>query len=232
MSPTNWAGDWSSYKVLKFDFSIPTRHYPDLDRAGMVVIVGTNGQQMTWTASTPLWTWTHYEVSLKPSAFSVDQATYDAIMTNVAELRILAEFTTATETVGLDNVLVTAAPPVAQAELVSRFTDGTIQGWRPVDDVTLSVVEDGRPSFGLYANDWMDGRTYRVATPTNWAGDWSVFKELSFDMRWSGANAAGPTPEIVRIFGANGQTLSLVRAAHQRRLDAPFRFHCVRRALA
>jgi hypothetical protein len=207
VSPTNWAGDWSSYKVLKFDFSIPTRHYPDADRAGMVVIVGTNGTQMVWTASTPLWTWTHYEVSLTPAAFGVDQATYDAIMASVAELRILAEFTTATETVGLDNVLVTAAPPVAQTDLVSRFTDGTIQGWRPVDDVTLTASVTGQPSFGLYANDWMDGRTYRIATPTNWAGDWRAFKELSFDMRWSGANAAGATPEIVRIFGANGQTL-------------------------
>ena len=59
LSPPTWAGDWSSYKVLKFDFSIPTRHYPDADRAGMVVIVGANGQQMTWTACTPLWTWTH-----------------------------------------------------------------------------------------------------------------------------------------------------------------------------
>jgi hypothetical protein len=209
VSPATWAGDWSGYKVLKFDFSIPSRHYPDAGQAGMVVIVGNNGQQITWTASTPLWTWTHYEVSLIPAAFGVDQATFDAIVTDVAELRILAEFSTATETVGLDNVVVTATPPEAhQTDLVSRFTDGTIQGWRPVDDVTLSAIQEGQPSFALKGDDWMDGRYWKVATPLAWAGDWRQYRELRFDMWWTGEAAFHESVELVRIFGANGQTLS------------------------
>ena len=209
VSPTNWAGDWTAYRVLKFDFSIPSRHYPDAARAGMVVIVGTNGQQMTWTASTPLWTWTHYEVDFSPASFGVDQATFDGIVTDVAELRILGEFTASTETVGLDNVLVTATPvEVHQINLISRFNDGTIQGWRPVDDVTLSAVQFGQPSFGLMADDWMDGRSYKVATPVSWAGDWRQYGQLDFDMFWTADTASHPNVELVRIFGANGQTLS------------------------
>lgn len=209
VSPHSWTGNWSSYKVLKFDISIPTRHYPDADRAGMVVIVGTNGAQLAWTASTPLWTWTHYEVSLTPAVFGVDQATFDSVMTNVAEMRILAEFAAATESVGLDNVLVTETPPEAyQVDLASRFSDGTIQGWRPVDDVTLSATEIGQPGLGLFANDWMDGRLYKIATPVTWAGDWRQFRRLSFDMQWAGAAAAHDNVELVRIFGANGNTLS------------------------
>ena len=176
----------------------------------MVVIVGTNGQQMTWTASTPLFTWTHYEVDLSPASFGVNQATFDGIVTNVAELRILAEFTASAETVGLDNVLVTATPvEVHQTNLISRFNDGTIQGWRPVDDVTLSAVELGQPNFGLKADDWMDGRSYKVATPVTWAGDWRQYGQLNFDMHWTPGHAASfPNAELVRIFGANGQTLS------------------------
>lgn len=209
VSPASWAGDWSGYQVLKFDFSIPSRHYPDAGQAGLVVIVGTNGQQMTWTASTPLWTWTHYEVDFSPAAFGVDQTTFDGIVTNVAELRLLAEFSTATETVGLDNVLVTAMPPAAHTtDLVSRFTDSTVQGWRPVDDVTLTVVPTGQPSFGLMADDWMDGRGYKVASPLTWAGDWRQYRELSFDMHWTGDGVAHLDVELVRIFGANGRTLS------------------------
>jgi hypothetical protein len=209
VSPATWAGNWSGYKVLKFDFAIPSRHYPDADRAGMVVIVGTNGQQLPWTGSTPLWTWTHYEVDLSPSSFGVDAATFAGIITNVAELRILAEFTASTETVGLDNVLVTATPvEVHQTNLISRFNDGTIQGWRPVDDVTLSAVQFGQPNFGLKADDWMDGRSYKVATPVSWAGDWRQYRELNFDMYWTADTASHPNVELVRIFGANGQTLS------------------------
>jgi hypothetical protein len=209
VSPTNWCGDWSGYKVIKFDFSIPSRHYPDAGQAGMVVVVGTNGQQMTWTGSTPLWTWTHYEVDLSAAAFGVDQATFDGILTNVAELRILAEFSVSTETVGLDNVLVTATPPEAhETDLVSRFTDSTIQGWRPVDDVTLSAIQEGQPSFGLKGDDWMDGRAYKIATPVAWAGDWRQFRQLSFDMRWTGDGVSRPSVQLVCIFGANGKTLS------------------------
>jgi hypothetical protein len=210
VSPASWSGDWSGYKVLKFDFSIPSRHYPDAGQAGMVVIVGTNGQQMTWTASTPLWTWTHYEVDLSSDAFGVSQTVFDGIMTNVSELRILAEFSTSTETVGLDNVLVTATPPAAHGtNLVSRFTSGGIQGWRPVDDVTLTMDETvGRPSYGLKADDWMDGRSYKVAMPLNWAGDWRQFLQLSFDMYWTGDGASRTNVELVCIFGANGQTLT------------------------
>ena len=208
-SPAAWAGDWSGYKVLKFDFSIPSRHYPDAGQAGLVVIVGTNGQQMTWTASTPLWTWTHYEVSLTAAAFGVDQPTFDGIVANVAELRILAEFTASTEIVGLDNVLITATPPEAhQTDLVCRFTGGTIQGWRPVDDVTLTAIQEGQPSFALKGDDWMDGRSWKMATPVTWAGDWRQYKQLTFDMRWTGEAAFHPNVELVRIFGANGQTLS------------------------
>lgn len=209
VSPSAWSGDWSGYKVLKFDFSIPSRHYPDAGQAGMVVIVGTNGQQMTWTASTPLWTWTHYEVDLSPGGFGVDPVTFSNIVANVAELRILAEFTTSTEIVGLDNVLVTATPPEAhETDLVCRFTDGTIQGWRPVDDVTLTAIEEGQPSFALKGDDWRDGRSYKVATPVAWAGDWRKYQQLNFDMRWTGDGATHPNVELVRIFGANGGTLS------------------------
>lgn len=209
VSPASWAGNWSGYKVLKFDFSIPSRHYPDAGQAGLVVIVGNNGQQMTWTASTPLWTWTHYEVSLIPSAFDVDSAVFDAILADVGELRILAEYSASTETVGLDNVVLTATPPEAhQNDLVSRFTDGTTQGWRPVDDVTLSVIQTGRPSFALKGDDWMDGRSWKYATPLSWAGDWRQYRQLSFDMWWTGEAAFHANVELVRIFGANGQTLS------------------------
>ncbi|MBM3882392.1 MAG: hypothetical protein FJ387_22160 [Verrucomicrobia bacterium] len=209
VSPVSWSGDWSGYRVLKFDFAIPSRHYPEAGQAGIAVVVGANGQEMSWTASTPLWTWTHYEVSLTPAAFGVGSATFASIMAQVREVRILAEYTLGTEIVGLDNVLLTAAPPEAhQTDLVCRFTDSTIQGWRPVDDVTLTAVDMGHPSFALKADDWMDGRLYKVAMPLSWAGDWRQYRQLSFDMQWNSGKPPPETVELVRIFGANGRWLS------------------------
>jgi len=213
VSPTAWAGDWSGYRALRFDLAIPSRHYADADRAPMVVIAGRNAQSMTWTGPTPLWTWTHYEISLDPASFAVDQATFDAILADVAEVRILAEFTTAIETVGLDNVLLTAAPVTVYSEdLVARFTagvkiNGELDGWRPVDDVTLYSNDDGQPLRCLYCDDWQDGRWFKVASPVAWAGDWRGFQQLRLDLKWtSSGTTAGD--DLIRIIGANGNELT------------------------
>jgi hypothetical protein len=214
-SPTAWAGNWAGYRALKFDLAIPSRHYADADRGDIVVIVGANSDTMSWNGPTPLWTWTHYEISLEKDSFGVDQATFDGIMANVAEVRILAEFTTDVETVGIDNVRLTATPVTVYSEdLVERFdyatvdpVDNSVAGWTPVDDVTFSIEDDGRPSRCLHGNDWRDGRLFKMASPSGWAGDWSGFTELSFDFRWdSGGGPAGE--DFVKIFGANGSVLT------------------------
>ncbi len=215
LSPLAWAGDFSEYQVLKFDLAIPSRHYADDDLGDIVVIVGANAETMTWNGPTPMWTWTHFEISLDPQSFDVDQATFDGIMANVAEIRILAEFTTASETIGLDNVLLTATPATVHSEnLVERFTlatvdplDNSVAGWSPVDDVTFYVADEGRPSRCLHGDDWQDGRLFKIASPEEWAGDWSAFTELSFDFKWDSSSGTGGD-QFVQIFGANGHILT------------------------
>ncbi|MCF7676295.1 MAG: hypothetical protein K9N23_02400 [Akkermansiaceae bacterium] len=214
LSPSAWAGDWSAYRALKFDLAITSRHYADTDRAAMVVIAGADSATMTWHGPTPLWTWTHYEVSLDPQSFGVDQATFDGIMADVAEVRILAEFSTASETVGLDNVRLTATPVTVHSQnLVETFTGAVkegvnVNGWKPVDDVTLTPNIAGVPLYCLYGDDWQDGRTFRVASPDSWAGNWSNFAELSFDMKWQSNGSGVGGAELVQIFGANGTVLT------------------------
>jgi hypothetical protein len=209
VSPTAWAGDWSSFQTIKFDLAIPSGHYPSRDIAGMVVIAGSNGMTMTWTGPTPLWTWTYYEVSVTPAAFGVDQATFDGIMAGVSELRILAEFVGGTETVGLDSVLVTTTPPsLFTADLRSTFTTGTTEGWGVVDDANLNVTDEGRPSWALYANDTQAGQTFKVASPTSWAGDWRNFTEIRFDLKWTSSSTNLPQGAILTLFGSGGQVVT------------------------
>ncbi|MFT6863774.1 MAG: hypothetical protein ACJAVK_002335 [Akkermansiaceae bacterium] len=97
---------------------------------------------------------------------------------------------------------------VQENDLVSQFTTGTIEGWRPVDDVTLTDEDFGFPSMGLKADDWRDGSLFRIASPIEWAGDWSDFQLLSFDMHWSGSLDDPPHQPLVTIFGANGDVLT------------------------
>ncbi len=44
--------------------------------------------------------------------------------------------------------------------------------------------------------------------PVSWAGDWRQYRQLNFDMYWTADTAPHPNFELVRSFGANGQTLS------------------------
>lgn len=209
VSPAEWAGDWSGYRVLKFDLAIPSGHYPSSDTNGIVVIVGTNGATMTWTGPTPLWTWTYYEVDLSPAAFNVNQATFDGIMTGVSELRILAEFVSGTETVGLDNVRLTATPPtVFTNTLRSTFTTGTSEGWGKVDDANISVVDAGRPSWSLRGNDTQAGQRFKIVSPASWAGDWRNFPEIRFDLKWTSTSTNTPAGPMLTLFGADGQALN------------------------
>jgi hypothetical protein len=209
VSPVAWAGDWSDYRTLKFDLAIPSGHYPSSDTAGMVVIAGTNGMTMTWTGPTPLWTWTYYEVSLDADSFGVDQATFDGIMASVSELRILAEFVGGTETVGLDNVLVTATPPtVFITDLRTTFTSGTKEGWSVVDDANLSLKDEGRPSWSLFGNDIQAGQNFKVTSPVGWAGDWRNFTEIRFDLKWSSTSANQPATAMLTLFGAGGDVVT------------------------
>lgn len=213
VSPGTWAGDWSGYAAMKFDLAIPSRHYADEDVAGIVVIEGLNGETMTWTGPTPLFTWSHYEISFTADAFDVDEATFAGIMADVVEVRILAEYAgSSTESVGLDEVLITSTPITVHGDaLVERFTSAVktgynVNGWKPVDDVTLDPrPEEGRPFHGLYCDDWQDGRTFKVESPDGWAGDWRGFTQLSFDMRWhsTGGGTAGPEvtgDETIRLY--------------------------------
>ncbi len=208
VSPAEWAGNWSGYQVLKFDLAIPSGHYPSTDTNGMVVIVGTNGATMTWTGPTPLWTWTYYEVDLSPAAFNVDQTTFDSIMIGVSELCILAEFVSGTETVGLDNVLLTAMPPtVFTNTLRSTFTSGTAEGWGKVDDVNIAATDAGRPSWALRGNDTQAGQHFKIVSPGSWAGDWRNFTEIRFDLKWTSSSTNVPQGPMLTLFGADGQTL-------------------------
>jgi len=216
VSPAAWSGDRSAYKVLKFDLAIPSRHYATNDSGGMVVLVGANSNTMTWTGPTPIWTWSHYEVSLAPASFGVDQATFDGIMANLAEVRILAEFTTgATEEVGLDSVTLTTTPvQVLNQDLVERFTgsipeevNSILAGWSRVDDVNFFSSAEGQPLYSLRCDDWQDGRLFKVASPVAWAGDWRNFTEIRFDLRWTSSGTVAGT-DLLKIFGANGQQLT------------------------
>lgn len=206
-APASWLGDWSDYELLKWDLIIASGGYADSNANDIVVIQGANGTNLTWRGPSPYWAWSHYECPLDPAYFATDQATFDGVITNVTALRILGECRGGNEDTGLDNVLLSTNAAPMHTTLSSTF-DSDMEGWRPHDDVTLShVPTNGNPGGYLHGDDWADGRSYRFKTPLSWAGDWSAFNLLSFDMKKEGGTASGDDRELVWIHGGSGETI-------------------------
>ncbi len=205
-APASWLGDWSGYRQLKWDLIIASGGYADSNATDIVVIEGANGTNLVWRGPTPYWEWSHYEVPLEPLYFGVDQDAFDGVMQNVAAFKILGEYRSGTETVGLDNVLATTNSATVYTTLSSTFDSG-MEDWRPYDDVTLShMPTNGNPGGYLHGVDWADGRSYRFASPFDWAGDWRAFTTLDFDLTIV-QGSTGLTGDTLWIRGGNGQTL-------------------------
>lgn len=209
-APAAWLGDWSGYRQLKWDLVIASGGYAVSNANDIVVIEGANGTNLVWHGPSPYWEWTHYEFPLEPEYFGVDQTTFDGVITNVSGFKVLGEYRGGNETIGLDNVLATTNAPVVHTALESTF-DTDMEGWRPYDDVTLTwVPTNGNPGGYLHGLDWADGRSYRFKTPVSWAGDWSAFKLLSFDLVKIPTAASSTEREVVWIRGGSGETLAYV----------------------
>lgn len=207
VAPSTWLGDWTDYRILKWDLVISSGDYAVSNANDIIVIEGANGTNLVWRGPSPYWEWTHYECPLEPAYFGVDQATFNGVIADVTAFKILGEYKNGNEEIGLDNILVSTNATTVQTALSSTF-DVDMEGWRPYDDVTLShVTTNGNPDGYLHGVDWVDGRSYRFASPLSWAGDWSAFNQLSFDLKFFNNDASSSEEEIVWLQGGSGEKL-------------------------
>ncbi len=205
-TPTNWAGNWSEYKLIKWDLKLTGGGYADSETNDVLILKSADGIEISWNGPSPIWEWSHFEVVLEPAFFGVDSDTFEQVITNVQNALFLGNYKSGTESTGLDSVEITTNQTV-HTTLQSTF-DTDDEDWRPYDDVTLTwKPTGGNPGGYLFGDDWADGRTYRFATPLSWAGDWRAFNKLSFDLKFfSGSSTA--TEDVVTIRGANGRSMS------------------------
>lgn len=99
------------------------------------------------------------------------------------------------------------------ADLVSTF-DTDMEGWRPGgydDSVILSWTGDGGNPGGYLSgednkgNDW-----WYFISPTSWAGNWSGYSSLEFDLKIfyaEGTVATVAAPPMVVIYDGDGNKL-------------------------
>lgn len=84
----------------------------------------------------------------------------------------------------LSAALLVLAGPVAAADIVSDFEDGTLQGWTPEPPFNgnLFVAPPGNPGFSMQATDDLPGGGPLLArAPASYTGDLTVFFGIAWD---------------------------------------------------
>jgi hypothetical protein len=161
-----------------------------------VVLVGANGLELVYTLPKhPSSRWTRYHVLLDgragwrvktPAGAPATAEQMGAVLGNIADLRVRAEFRSGPDTSGLDNVRL-EAPRVAAP--FSRFDNGD-EGWFVLSDAHAPVwspasAGGGNPGGALMVRDRGDGPFFLYQAPAKFLGDRSSAygQTLSFDLK-------------------------------------------------
>lgn len=130
-TPESWSGDWTQYRSLQFDHVILSGAN-SMWTDDTFYIEGANGSTLGWKGPEPTDVWTHFAVDLSPATFDVTPEEYDAVMSNVVELRVRGEYVNGPDSEGLDNVFLSKSPlqgegPLAPHVGIVRVTDASIE---------------------------------------------------------------------------------------------------------
>lgn len=99
---------------------------------------------------------------------------------------------------------------LALADLASDFT-ADAESWRASDPGTTLVWQVAGGNLGgcLLGTGPANGTTWHFVSPASWAGDWSAYHTLKFDLAIPSRQYPDQdTAAMVEIEGANGQTMS------------------------
>jgi len=130
VSPISWAGDWSSFNTLTYDFKVIDTGDATIVKKDIIRILGVNGEVMTHYEpdnNYPNTTWKNYKIELEPGSFDVTSEVYNSIIQNVKELWIRGEYTDGLDIEGLDNVVLSNQNTLYVLNDID--SDGVIDQW-------------------------------------------------------------------------------------------------------
>jgi len=102
--------------------------------------------------------------------------------------------------------LIHAAP--ATADLTATF-DSDQEDWQTSGDAYPAnwKPEDGNPGGYIEGIYMSDGRTWYFVSPESWAGDWRIYRNLSFDLRQTGSGGGFVEQDLI-VIGKTGNQLT------------------------
>jgi len=189
-SPETWVGDWRNFKTLRF-FLLPET-VTIAGYATTLSISTWDGRSLQLTLPKALGSWTPYTVDLTPGTFGVSTNDFEAIMSDVAGLWILADLTGSADATLLDDVMLltdagAGIPPDRFADFESGAANWRQGEWQSGNlrwefgGTTTHVPTNGNPGGYIQNTDTGDWTFW--FSPSSWAGDWRGIPSVSFDFK-------------------------------------------------
>lgn len=186
-APARFLGDWSSFDgsgEVTIDIRTISRGGPAVGAAEFLRLSGPGGTASVALspADIPLgaMVWKRLAYPLNPGVWTVTSGTWAGLLADVAECRIVAEWISGTEVVGLDNFarrslacpalddsVVTQVPDVTRCGVLSHIRLATV-ALNPADGELYGTVGPGGADRGLYraSGDSAGVRLQDYAAPT------------------------------------------------------------------
>ncbi len=123
--------------------------------------------------------WHHFSVPLTATNFSLTDAEFAQLMSNVTRIRIRTELRNGNDIGNLDQIALGSARS-------SAFQSGD-EGWTAAGDGTMSWVADGGTDGNGYiqVQDWASGDWHYAVAPPSWAGNFTaqIGQSIEFNFR-------------------------------------------------
>ena len=212
-APAKYLGDWLT-NVTPSD-SISLDIYVDSSDPDLITdipifqILGPGGRATALDGVTvPTNQWNRIKVSLDSTEWVIEEGNWEAILSNVTQLRIRSEYIVGGEDVYLDNVLLSISPVrfTFTDTICSTFEDSTFEGWNFEDAGALTIdTAFGNPGLGIEIRDRSSVLSQAIA-PAKFYGDWTALLDsgyLSFDLNIDNRSNGSllDKPYLVRLSG-------------------------------
>lgn len=214
-APSKFLGNWSGAGAtdsISADIYLHKWSGSYLSGYYMFTIKGPGGTASAILgAQPPADVWTTYSATLDPANWTVSSGDWNALLEQITEFIITAEYIYGDEYVRIDNVNLSISPVIIPVEpsICNDFDDGEFDGWSFSGTGGVSnAVFEGRPGRSIKISD---GSGSAVAyPPAKYIGDWSLLDnhaaQIIFDLNISThAGNALNGDYFVKISGPDGE---------------------------
>ena len=155
--------------------------------------------------------WAHRAVALEEGSWTMLSGTWDALLANVTQLRVMGEYVDGDEVNHLDNVRLDITPvprPVGDFQCTG-FETGSFEGWTFEGTNGTVSPGEGHPGTAIRMQDVL-GPLSRGLAPSAFWGDWTGMDgtgRIGYDVRIaSGTNVLATSgEEVILLSGPGGE---------------------------